>query len=135
MKVLVAQLCPALCNPMDYSLLGSFCPWNSPGKNARVGSHSFLQGIFLTQELNQGLLHCRRILYHLSHQRNPHLYCFFRMSFSLENNLLEGRHFCLFCSLQVPRKMLAYDRSSKNMRFSFSAHSFTDLFIHPTTGY
>ena len=36
------------------------CPWNSPGKNARVGNHSFLQGIFLTQGSNQGLLHHRR---------------------------------------------------------------------------
>ena len=37
-------------------------------KNTGVGSFSFLQGIFLTQELNQGLLHCRWILYQLSHQ-------------------------------------------------------------------
>ena len=42
------------------------CPWNSPGKNTGVGSHSFLQGIFLTQELSLGFLHCRQILYHLS---------------------------------------------------------------------
>jgi len=33
-----------------------------------VGSHSLLQGIFLTQELNPGLPQCRQILYHLSHQ-------------------------------------------------------------------
>ena len=32
---------------------------------------SFFQGIFLTQELNLGLLHCRQILYHLKHQRSP----------------------------------------------------------------
>ena len=38
------------------------------GKNTGVGSHFFLQGIFLTQGLNPGLLHCRQILYHLSHQ-------------------------------------------------------------------
>ena len=25
------------------------CPWNSPGKNTGVGSHSLLQGIFTTQ--------------------------------------------------------------------------------------
>ena len=25
---------------------GLYSPWNSPGKNARVGSHSFLQGVF-----------------------------------------------------------------------------------------
>ena len=30
-------------------------------KNTGVGSLSLLQGIFLTQELNQGLLHCRQI--------------------------------------------------------------------------
>ena len=33
-----------------------------------VGSLSLLQGIFPTQELNLGLLHCRRILYQLSYQ-------------------------------------------------------------------
>ena len=30
--------------------------------------HVLLQGMFLNQGLNLGLLHCRRILYHLSHQ-------------------------------------------------------------------
>ena len=33
-----------------------------------MGSLSLLQGIFLTQELNQGLLYCRWILYQLSYQ-------------------------------------------------------------------
>ena len=47
--------------------LGFLCPWNSPGKNTGVGCHSLLQGIFPTQGLNLGLLHCRQILYHLSH--------------------------------------------------------------------
>ena len=42
-------------------------PWNSPGKNTGVGHHSLLQGIFPTQGSNLGLLHCRRILYCLSH--------------------------------------------------------------------
>ena len=44
--------------------------WNSPGKNTGVGCHSLLQGIFLTQESNPGLLHWRQILYCLSHQRS-----------------------------------------------------------------
>ena len=39
------------------------CPWNSPGKSTGVGSHSFLQGIFPTQIIEPGLLHCRQILY------------------------------------------------------------------------
>ena len=47
------------------------CPWNSPGKNTRLGCHFLLQEIFLTQGLNLGLLHCRHILYHLIHQGSP----------------------------------------------------------------
>ena len=35
-------------------------------KNTGVGSLSLLRGIFPTQESNQGLLHCRQILYQLS---------------------------------------------------------------------
>ena len=34
------------------------CSWDSPGKNTRVGCHVLLQGIFLTQGWNLGLLHC-----------------------------------------------------------------------------
>ena len=48
-------------------------PWNSPGKNLGVGSHSLLQEIFLTQGSDPGLLHCRQILYHLSHQGSPRM--------------------------------------------------------------
>ena len=44
------------------------CPWNSPGKSTGVGSHSLLQGTFLTQRLNPCLLHCRQSLCNLSHQ-------------------------------------------------------------------
>ena len=65
MCVLVSRLCPTLCNPMDCSL----CPWNSLGKNTRAGYPRLLQGIVLTQGLNPDLLHCRQILYHLSHQK------------------------------------------------------------------
>ena len=51
-----------------YSPPGSSYLWNSPGQNTGVGSHSLLQGIFLTQGLNPGLLHCRWILYQLSYK-------------------------------------------------------------------
>ena len=40
-------------------------------KNTGVGSLSLLQGIFLTEESNRGLLHCRRILDQLSYQGGP----------------------------------------------------------------
>ena len=36
-----------------------------------MGWYSLLQGLFWTQGLNLDLLHCRQILYHLSHQGNP----------------------------------------------------------------
>ena len=40
------------------SLARLLCPWASPGKNIGVGCHALLQGIFPTQGLNLGLLHC-----------------------------------------------------------------------------
>ena len=101
-EVKVAQLCPTLCNPIDYTVHGilqarllewvafpfsggSFQPrdqtevsriaggfftsWATrEAKNTGVGSLSLLQWIFLTQESNQSLLHCRWILYQLSYQ-------------------------------------------------------------------
>ena len=52
---------------------GVYSPWNSPGQNTGLGSFSLLQGIFPTQGLNPGLLHCRWLLYQLSHQGNPRI--------------------------------------------------------------
>ena len=99
----VTRLCPTLCDLMDYTVHGilqasilewvavpfsrgsfetrsftlqaDFLPAKPQGKpkNTGVGSLFFLQGIFLTQELNWGLLHCRRILYQLSYQGSPQL--------------------------------------------------------------
>ena len=54
--VLVAKLCPTLCDPV-------VSPWNSLHKNTGVGGHSLLQEIFLTQGLNRGLLHCKQMLF------------------------------------------------------------------------
>ena len=49
---------------------GLYSPWNSPSQNTGVGSLSHIQQIFLTQELNWGVLHCRQILYQLSYMGN-----------------------------------------------------------------
>ena len=96
----VTQLCLTLWDPMDYIVHGILqarileClafrfsrgssqprdptsqadslpaePQGKP-KYTEVGSLSLLQQIFPTQELNQGLLHCRWILYQLSYQGN-----------------------------------------------------------------
>ena len=76
--MLIAQSCPTLCDPMDplqchgLQTARLLYPWNSPGKNNGLDSHSLLQGIFSTQGSNQGLLCCRQILYHLSHQGSPY---------------------------------------------------------------
>ena len=77
--MLIAQSCPTLWDPMNCSLPGSSVhgipqAWRI-FKNAGMGSHSILQGIFLTQGLDLGLPHCRQIFffffYHLSHQGSP----------------------------------------------------------------
>ena len=47
--------------------------WNFLGQNTGVGSLSLLQGIFPTQGSNPGLLHCRQILYQLSHKGSPRI--------------------------------------------------------------
>ena len=68
-QYLVIQSCPTLCNPMDYySLPSSSGHRDSASKNTGMGCHALLQGIFPSQGLNPGLLHCRQILYCLSHQ-------------------------------------------------------------------
>ena len=38
-----------------------------------MGSRSLFQEIFPTQGSNPGLLHCRRVLYQLSHQERPRI--------------------------------------------------------------
>ena len=60
---LVAQLCLTLCDPMNCSPPGSSVHGDSPG-------------------LNPGLLHCRKILYHLSHHGSPRMLEWVAYSFS-----------------------------------------------------
>ena len=59
--------------PRSPTLQVDSLPAEPPGKpkNPGVGSLSLLQRIFLTQESNQDLLHCRRILYQLSYEGSP----------------------------------------------------------------
>ena len=64
---LVTQSCPSLCDPTDYSPPDSSVHGDSPSKNTGVGCHTLLQGIFPTQESNQGLPYYRQILHCLSH--------------------------------------------------------------------
>ena len=62
----VAQLGPMLCDPTNCNPPGSAVHGDSPSKNTGVDCP--LQGIFPTQGSDPGVLHCRRVLYQLSHQ-------------------------------------------------------------------
>ena len=55
------------------TIAGRFFKIRKP-MNTGVGSLSLLQGIFPTQESNQGFLHWRQILYQLSYQGSQLLY-------------------------------------------------------------
>ena len=55
-------------NSLQSHGLQLLCSWNFPGKNTGMVCYSLLQGISPSQGLNLGLLYCRQILYHLSHQ-------------------------------------------------------------------
>ena len=77
--VLVAQLCPTSL-PHGLYPTRLLCPWDSPGKHAGVGCLSLLQGIFLTQGSNLGLLRCRLILYRLNHQGSPYSFITYSLS-------------------------------------------------------
>ena len=71
MKVTVAQSCLTLCNPVDYTVQGilqaRILEWVAV-PFSRVSNPGYR---FPTQGLNPGLLHCRWILYQLSHQGSP----------------------------------------------------------------
>ena len=71
-KNVVAKLYPTLCNSMECSLLSSSLHGISPGKNTGVCCHFLLQGIFLTQLSNPGLLYSRWTLCRLSNQVSPY---------------------------------------------------------------
>ena len=60
-------------------------------KSTGVGCHALLQGIFPTQGSNPGLLHCKQILYHLSHQGSP---CVLTSIIFVENLLLVSLLLC-----------------------------------------
>ena len=71
----ITKSCLTLCDLMDCNSQAPLSMEFSRQKYWRMGSHSLPQGIFPTQGLNLGLLHCRQIFYHLrkmaNHQGSP----------------------------------------------------------------
>ena len=61
------QSCLTLCNPMDCRVPGSSVHGILQARILEWVALSFSRGIFLTQGSNPGLLHCRQILYPLTH--------------------------------------------------------------------
>ena len=80
LKVKVAQSCPTLCDRMD-------CVHGiHQAKILEWAAFPFSRGSFPTQGLNPGLPHCRRILYHLSHQGSPRILGWTAYPFSRESS-------------------------------------------------
>ena len=69
--ILVAQSCLTLYHPMDCSPSDSSVHGVLQARIVEWEAIPFSRGIFPTQGSNPGLLLCRQILYHLSHQGSP----------------------------------------------------------------
>ena len=124
-KVLVILSCSTLCDPMDCSLPGSCIYGDSLGKTTGVGCHPLLQGIFTTQGLNPGLLHCRQILYHLSHQGSPSAHEVDHYYWPLQLHV-----FGFFCNVSEKMKMFQTALSlvkSTHCLFILNLHLTSDL--------
>ena len=70
MKVFITQLCPGLCDPMDYRLPGSSVHEISQARILEWVAISFSRGSSSPWDRTQAFSHCRRILYCLSHQES-----------------------------------------------------------------
>ena len=110
---------------------GVYSPWNSPGQNTGVGSCSFLQGIFPTQGLNPGFLHCRQILYQLSHQGSPRILQWVAYPFS-SGSSWPGSPALQADSLpaELPGKPRSLNNHTLNLVDSHKHHSFLHLFCY-----
>ena len=110
---------------MDCSPPGSSVHGDSSGKDTRVGCHALFQVIFSTQGLNPGVLHCRQILYRLSHRESPRImnwvsYPFSRGSFRPRNqtgvSCIAGGYI-LHCTYKK-KQNCRYDQSFTTKYFS-----------------
>ena len=136
-----------LCDPMDYTVHGILqaslsllqgifpnpgieprspslqvdsLPTEPPGWNTGVGSLPLLQWMFLTQELNWGLLHCRRILYQLSYEGSSS-----RMrNLSLERGqmLVSNRYPLKPTQVRTQGLLMGFKEISQNLRLEVQPH-------------
>ena len=97
---------------------GLYSPWDSQGQKTGVGSLSLLQEIIPTQGSNPGLLHCRRVLYQLSHQGSP------RKAIALTIQTFVSKMMPLLCNT-LSRFVIfpARKQSSSNFMATVTSHS------------
>ena len=115
------------------------CPWGFSRKNTRVGCHAFLQGIFPTQGLKPGLLHCRQILYHLRHQGSPRIldwvaYPFSRGSSQPRNwtrvSCIAGGFFTSWATREADNGILFSLKKEGNSDISYNIMNLEDIMLH-----
>ena len=119
------------------SLPGSPVHGDTSGKNTGVGCHALLQGIFPIQGSNPGFLHCRQILYHLSHQGSPRIlesaaYPFSRGT-SLPRNwsgvsYIAGGFSTSWATREAPRNTLY--KIDKNKILLYSTRTYIQYVLH-----
>ena len=113
--------------PRSPTLQVDSLPAEPPGKPKNIGvdSLSILQWIFLTQELNQGLLHCRHILYWLSYQGSPKVYklaskwilSFLKKNAKVENQSEMEKIFIVYHK-KIPFNLFPYSEDWLNFRWN-----------------
>ena len=89
-KVLVAQRHLTLCDPMDCRLPGSSVHGILQARILEWVAIPFSRWSFSSPGSNPSRLHCRQILYCLSHQGSPNLTLFNKNKFSLSLLFFEG---------------------------------------------
>ena len=103
--------------------------WNSPDKNSSLGSHSILQAFFPNQGSKLDLLHCRPILYSLSHKGSLLIHFhFFKSFFAFIGPPPTGSrtHRLLMCqkdSIQVRSGQFSHQVLSDSLRPQESQHA------------
>ena len=121
-KVKVAQLCPTVCNPMDYTVHGILQarilewvqPFPSPGAHPTEGSIP-------------GLPHCRRILYQLSHGGSTRMLKWVAYPFSTGSSRPRNRTANIKSLHSIPECVFVYvcvyRKRQINLLQGFGSHS------------
>ena len=90
------QLCPTLCDPVDHSLPGSSVYRILQARILEWVAIHFSRGSSRPKDGTLVLLHCRQILYHLSHQGSPLLFIMIVLYMCIQQSLNMCLVLCIF---------------------------------------